>query len=82
MCQLSGFIDADHSNHVCKLCKAIYWLRQVLCAWYHELHNYLAIIRFENSQSYHSLFIYLKNGVVMYKPDKILHDPLTQHESV
>ncbi|GKC29896.1 retrovirus-related pol polyprotein from transposon TNT 1-94 [Tanacetum coccineum] len=37
VCQLEGFIDADHPSHVYKLKKALYGLKQAPRAWYDEL---------------------------------------------
>ena len=37
MQQPLGFIDHNHPNFVCKLCKAIYGLKHALRAWYNEL---------------------------------------------
>nr|GFC26843.1 retrovirus-related Pol polyprotein from transposon TNT 1-94 [Tanacetum cinerariifolium] len=41
MCQLEGFIDADHPSHVYKLKKALYGLKQAPRAWYDELSEFL-----------------------------------------
>nr|GEU38890.1 retrovirus-related Pol polyprotein from transposon TNT 1-94 [Tanacetum cinerariifolium] len=37
VCQLKGFIDADHPSHVYKLKKALYGLKQAPRAWHDEL---------------------------------------------
>lgn len=66
MCQLHRFINANHSDHVCKLHKTIRGFKLASRAYYHELCNCLIKIGFENSHSNHSLFIYLKNSVIMY----------------
>nr|GFA68382.1 retrovirus-related Pol polyprotein from transposon TNT 1-94 [Tanacetum cinerariifolium] len=41
VCQLEGFIDADHPSHVYKLKKALYGLKQAPRAWYDELSMFL-----------------------------------------
>nr|GEV51201.1 copia protein [Tanacetum cinerariifolium] len=41
VCQLEGFIDADHPCHVYKLNKALYGLKQAPRAWYDELSTFL-----------------------------------------
>ncbi|GKC52590.1 retrovirus-related pol polyprotein from transposon TNT 1-94 [Tanacetum coccineum] len=41
VCQLKGFIDADHPSHVYKLKKALYGLKQAPRAWYDELSTFL-----------------------------------------
>nr|GFB56393.1 hypothetical protein [Tanacetum cinerariifolium] len=41
VCQLEGFIDADHPSHVYKLKKALYGLKQAPRAWYDELSKFL-----------------------------------------
>nr|GEU29310.1 copia protein [Tanacetum cinerariifolium] len=39
--QDEGFIDVDHPNHVYKLKKALYWLKQAPKAWYDELSKFI-----------------------------------------
>ncbi|GJR00987.1 putative reverse transcriptase domain-containing protein [Tanacetum coccineum] len=41
VCQLEGFIDADHPNHVYKLKKALYGLKQAPRSWHDELSKFL-----------------------------------------
>ena len=41
MSQPPGFIDPSFPNHICKLNKAIYGLKQASRAWYDELRHYL-----------------------------------------
>nr|GEV68725.1 hypothetical protein [Tanacetum cinerariifolium] len=41
VCQLEGFIDADHPIHVYKLKKALYGLKHAPRAWYNELSMFL-----------------------------------------
>lgn len=61
MTQPSGFMDVDGPNHVCRLRKAMYRLKQAPRAWYVELQTFLLASGFTNSVSDTSLFI-LKHG--------------------
>ncbi|RVW25345.1 Retrovirus-related Pol polyprotein from transposon RE1 [Vitis vinifera] len=66
MSQPPGFIDRDHSHHVCKLRKAIYGLKQAPRAWYHELRQFLLQFGFINSIADTSLFIFNNHGTILY----------------
>ena len=55
--QLSGFINPAHSNHVCKLHRSIYGLKQVLRTWFSRLSSYLVTMGFVGSKSDTSLFL-------------------------
>nr|GEW60733.1 hypothetical protein [Tanacetum cinerariifolium] len=41
VCQPKGFVDANHSSHVCKLKNALYELKQAPRIWYDELSTFL-----------------------------------------
>ena len=56
MAQPPGFIDPAFSNHICKLQKAIYGLKQASRAWYDELRHYLLSQGFSPTVSDPSLF--------------------------
>lgn len=66
MKQPPGFIDKDNPHAVCRLRKAIYGLKQAPRAWYNELRNFLLQSGFTNSLADASLFIYNKQGVLIY----------------
>nr|GEY04258.1 retrovirus-related Pol polyprotein from transposon TNT 1-94 [Tanacetum cinerariifolium] len=57
ICQLIGFIDADHPSHVYKLKKALYGLKQAPRAWYEELLKFLLQNNFFNDTIDPMLFI-------------------------
>ena len=66
MCQPPGFSDPAKPNHVCRLKKAIYGLKQALRAWYSELHSFLLATGFQNSLANTSLFIFRKATAFVY----------------
>ncbi|GJY32651.1 retrovirus-related pol polyprotein from transposon TNT 1-94, partial [Tanacetum coccineum] len=57
VCQLEGFIDADHPNHVYKLNKALYGLKQAPRAWYDEMSKFLQQNHFNNGTIDPTMFI-------------------------
>nr|GEV14392.1 reverse transcriptase domain-containing protein [Tanacetum cinerariifolium] len=57
VCQLEGFIDADHPSHVYKLKKALYGLKQAPRAWYDELSTFLLQNNFFKGTINPTLFI-------------------------
>jgi hypothetical protein len=63
MQQPPGFEDANKPNHLCKLDKGLYGLKQEPRAWYARLSTKLCGLGFKPSKSDTSLFIYSKNGV-------------------
>ena len=66
MTQPPGFKDVNKPNHVCRLCKAIYGLKQVPRAWYSALKLALMGLGFQNSKADSSFFIYCQNFVICY----------------
>ncbi|KAL6324112.1 hypothetical protein AAG906_006383 [Vitis piasezkii] len=57
----AGFISTSHPQHVCKLQKTLYGLKQVPRAWFHKLKEALHTWGFISSTSDTSLFIYKHN---------------------
>jgi histone deacetylase 1/2 len=55
MAQPPGFLHPQYPQHVCKLHKSIYGLRQAPRAWFSRLTNKLQAIGFKGSQADHSL---------------------------
>lgn len=66
MAQPLGFIDRDHLDYVCKLCKAIYGLNQAPCRWYHELFQFFLTFGFTNSYLNISLFVLSTGDIMIY----------------
>ncbi|KAK0591398.1 hypothetical protein LWI29_001105 [Acer saccharum] len=64
--QPPGFAHPSMPNHVCKLRKAIYGLRQAPRAWYNELRSFLLAAGFVNSRSDASLFFCHKSEHTLY----------------
>ena len=58
MAQPPGFKDLSKPNHVCRLKKAIYGLKQAPWAWYTALKNAILQLGFHSSKADSSLFIY------------------------
>lgn len=57
MDQPPGFEAPNTSNLVCKLHKAIYWLKQAPRAWFDKLHSALLNLGFISGKSDQSLFV-------------------------
>lgn len=66
MQQPPGFIHPDKPHHVCRLRKSIYGLKQAPRAWYQTLSKFLCDYGFANSKSDSSLFVFRKQGMVLY----------------
>ncbi|KAK9048876.1 hypothetical protein SSX86_032155 [Deinandra increscens subsp. villosa] len=79
MAQPPGFINPSFPNHVCKLNKAIYGLKQASRAWYEELKTYLLSQGFISTISDSSLFIHTTGPsplyVLVYVDDIIITGP-------
>ncbi|XP_043687442.1 uncharacterized mitochondrial protein AtMg00810-like [Telopea speciosissima] len=51
MSQSLGFTDTAHPNHVCRLNKSIYGLKQALQAWFERLSSFLLEVGFEGNDT-------------------------------
>ncbi|KAJ9552201.1 hypothetical protein OSB04_016246 [Centaurea solstitialis] len=81
MAQPPGFVDPAFPNHVCKLNKAIYGLKQASRAWYNELKSYLISHGFKPTISDSSLFTLTVGPsplfILVYVDDIIITGPST-----
>ncbi|PKU78985.1 Retrovirus-related Pol polyprotein from transposon TNT 1-94 [Dendrobium catenatum] len=66
MKQPRGFEDSNHPNHVCKLHKSIYGLRQSPRQWFHKLTSFLQTLGFGFSRADPSLLIFHKNNIHLF----------------
>lgn len=66
MKQPSGFVDPARSNHVCRLTKSLYGLKQASQAWYNRFSTFLLSMGFKHSLSDASLFIYQQGEHLAY----------------
>ena len=66
MKQPQGMTDPKFLNHVCRLQKAIYGLKQAPHAWYQELRSFLISLGFIISHADTSLFILSRNSSIIY----------------
>ena len=56
--QPPGFVDPRFPNHVCRLKKAIYCLRQAPLAWFQRFNTFLLSMGFSQSRANSSLFYF------------------------
>ena len=66
MSQPPGYVDPTHLDHVCKLHKAIYGLKQALRAWFDSFTSELFHMGFQASSAYCNLFILHHGSFVVY----------------
>jgi hypothetical protein len=74
--QPTGFVDAQHPDHLCLLSKSLYGLRQAPRAWYTSFASYLRSLGFVATGSDTSLFV-LRRGsetawLLLYVDDIVL----------
>ncbi|KAI3787777.1 hypothetical protein L2E82_00197 [Cichorium intybus] len=76
MHQPYGFRDPSHPDHVCRLRKSLYGLKQSPRAWYQRFTDFVSSMGFNHSQCDHSLFIYRKGDdmafILLYVDDILL----------
>ena len=76
MGQPMGFQSEDHPEHVCKLKKALYGLRQAPRAWYGKIAEFLTHSGYSVTSADSSLFVKAKGGrtaiVLVYVDDLII----------
>ena len=66
MVQPFGYVDPDFPNHVCKLWKSLYDLKQAPWAWFDRFSTQLLHMGFEASLANSSLFILKQGKVLVY----------------
>jgi len=64
--QPKGFEDPRYPDHVCLLQRALYGLKQSPRMWYRRLRDFLVKIKFRESYSDPSLFIYNHHNEIVY----------------
>lgn len=66
MTQPPASVNKDFPDHVCRLKRTLYGLKQVLREWYHRLNTFLERIGFVNNQADSSLFIHRFDHQIVY----------------
>ncbi|KAL3819930.1 hypothetical protein ACJIZ3_005835 [Penstemon smallii] len=66
MSQPPGYIHPQYPNHVCKLHKSLYGLRQAPRAWFSKLSDKLKSLGFQESKADTSLFIFRKSAIIIF----------------
>lgn len=66
MDQPLGFQDKMKLDHVCRLRRSLYGLRQASRQWYKKIHSTLTTFWFRISHADSSLFHYVKNGITFF----------------
>jgi hypothetical protein len=64
--QPAGFIDDQHTDHVCLLSKSLYGLKQALHAWFQRFSMHLRQAGFHATRSDSLLFVYKHGANVAY----------------
>ena len=67
MQQPEGF-EVGGPDHVCRLRKSLYGLKQAGRVWNKTLHSVLTSMGFSRVQSDHGLYIFIRDGVRMFMP--------------
>ncbi|GJV04777.1 ribonuclease H-like domain-containing protein [Tanacetum coccineum] len=66
MYQPPGFVDSRFPQHVCRLQRSLYGLKQAHRAWFQRFAGYALRVRFSSSRCDSSLFIYQHGSEVAY----------------
>jgi hypothetical protein len=66
MKQPPGYVNTNFPNHMCRLDKALYRLKQASSAWYSKLSQKLLALGFKASRADTSLFFYQRGNTCMY----------------
>ena len=66
MIQPQGYVHPQYPNHVCKLHKSLYGLRQAPGSWFSKLSTKLLSLGFSESKADTSLFVLQKFNSVIY----------------
>ncbi|PKU82366.1 Retrovirus-related Pol polyprotein from transposon TNT 1-94 [Dendrobium catenatum] len=66
MKQPAGFIDSQHPQHVCKLHKSIYGLKQSPRQWFQKFTAFLQSLGFQFSKADPSLLLYNQNSIQIF----------------
>jgi hypothetical protein len=64
--QPTGFVDAEHPDHVCLLSRSLYGLKQAPRAWYQRMEVFLHQLGFCSTRSDPSLFIFQQGSHAAY----------------
>lgn len=64
--QPTCFVDSSFPDHVCRLKKSLYELKQAPRAWYNRFATHLLSLRFVEAKSDTSLFIYHRGADTVY----------------
>ena len=64
--QPTGFVDAEHPDHVCLLSRSLYGLKQAPRAWYQRIAAFLQQLGFQSTRSDASLFVYHHGAATAY----------------
>jgi len=64
--QPPSYANSSHPNHVCRLKKTIYGLKQTPRAWFHRFSHFLLTVGFNSSQADSILFVYSSAHEIIY----------------
>ncbi|KAF5457496.1 hypothetical protein F2P56_021595, partial [Juglans regia] len=64
--QPPGYVDSRFPNHVCKLKKSLYSLKQAPRAWFHRFSSFMLRLGFLCSRADTSLFVLIRSSSIIY----------------